>query len=185
MQDDKIVDMYWARSEDAISETSKKYGRYCMSIAYNILRDAEDSKECVNDTYLHAWNSMPDNRPNRLSVFLGKITRNLALTKWEHNTAQKRGGGQMEVVLEELGECVSGSACTEDVIDRLVREDLLNAFLQGLGAEMRDIFVARYWQMYSVAEIARLYHVSESKVKTSLHRMRNALRETLEREGVF
>ena len=185
MQDEKIVDMYWARSEDAIAETSKKYGRYCMSIAYNILQSAEDSKECVNDTYLRAWNAMPNDRPDRLSAFLGKITRNLALAKWEYNTAEKRGGGRMEAVFEELGECVSGSECTEDVVDRLIREDLINTFLGGLRRELRDIFVARYWQMYSVSEIARLYGISESKVQVSLHRMRNTLKDILEKEGVF
>ena len=185
MLDEKIVDLYWARSEDAIKETQNKYGTLCHSIAYNILHSDEDAKECVNDTYLNAWNSMPTHRPSILSAFLGKITRNLALTRYKHNTTKSRGGGQIAVAIDELSECVSGAESTDDVIDRLVLDDLINRFLDGLSKENRDIFVSRYWFLYSPAEIAETYHISESKVNTSLHRMRKALKLVLEREGVF
>ncbi len=185
MLDEKIVDLYWARSEEAISETSKKYGALCHSIAYNILHSDEDAKECVNDTYFNAWNSMPTHRPNILSAFLGKITRNLALTRYKHNTTKSRGGGQIAVAIDELSECVSGVESADDVVNRLIFEDLINGFLDGLSKESRDIFISRYWFLYAPAEIAEAYHISESKVNTSLHRMRKALKCVLEREGVF
>lgn len=185
MLDEKIVDMYWARSEDAISETSKKYGKYCFSIAYNILRNSEDSDECVNDTYMNAWNSMPTSRPQKLASFLGKITRNLALNRYEYNTAKKRGDGQIEVALDELGECVSGSESAETVIDKLIYDDVLNTFLGGLTEENRKIFVSRYWYLRSPSEIAKKYRISESSVNVRLYRMRGSLKELLKMEGVY
>lgn len=185
MTDEKIVDLYWARSEDAISETSKKYGRLCHSIAYNILRNSGEAEECVNDTYLNAWNAMPTNRPNRLSAFLGKIARNLALNRYNCNTSSKRGSGQLESALDELSECVSGTECTESVIEKIIFEDILNTFLTAQSKENRDIFVSRYWFLCSSREIAEMYRISESKVNTSLHRMRKKLKQILEKEGIL
>lgn len=115
MEDRQIVDLYWARSENAISETERKYGRYCYYIAYNILHNNEDSEECVNDTYLNAWKAMPNQRPSKLSTFLGKITRNLSLNRWELYNAEKRGSGQIPLALDELHECIPTSNCADQL----------------------------------------------------------------------
>ena len=184
MEDKQIVDLYWARSEKAISETADKYGRYCYTIAYNILHSNEDSEECVNDTYLHAWNAMPDQRPNRLSAFLGRITRNLSLKRWEKYTAKKRGAGQVPLALNELQECIPATNQTDSVADDIVLTDVLNRFLASLTAEKRNIFMRRYWYLSPVAEIASDLAISESKVKMSLLRSRNELKQLLEKEGI-
>ena len=185
MLDEQIVDMYWARQEDAITETQKKYGNYCQSIAYNILRSREDSAECVNDTYLKAWNSMPVHRPDKLSAFLGKITRNLALNRYEYYSASKRGGTQIDLVLDELIDCVSGTESTDSIAEEIFITNILNNFLKSLSEKNRNIFVARYWHMFAVKEIADKYELKESTVKVSLHRSRKVLKEILMREGVY
>lgn len=184
MDDRQIVDLYWERSEKAISETSKKYGKYCSYIAYNILHNREDCEECVNDTYMKAWNAMPPQRPNRLSAFLGKITRNLSLNRYAKYTAGKRGAGQTELVLEELQECIPASDHVEQVIDDMLLAETINSFLDTLPSETRRFFVRRYWYLSPVREIASDYTVSESKVKMSLMRARNKLKKILEEEGI-
>lgn len=184
MDDNKIVDLYWERSEKAIAETSTKCGRYCHYIAYNILQNYEDSEECVNDTYIKAWNSMPSHRPNRLSTFLGKITRNLSLNRYEKNTSQKRGAGQMPLVLDELQECVPSFSSVEKAIDDITLKDVLNKFLSKMALENRIIFMQRYWYMCSIKEIASEHKYSESKVKMILFRARNDLKLFLEKEGI-
>ena len=183
MDDHQIVELYWARSEKAISETENKYGRYCYSIAYHVLHNNEDSEECVNDTWLSAWNSMPEQRPDRLTAFLGRITRNLALDRLRNDKAEKRGGGQVPVALHELEECIPDNKM-ERIIDDSVLADILNRFLASLNPEKRKIFMRRYWYLSPVAEIASDYGISESKVKMSLLRSRNALKTLLEKEGV-
>lgn len=183
VNDQQIMDLYWARSENAISETSKKYGRYCYYIAYNILHNNEDSEECVNDTYLKAWDNMPPKRPDKLSTFLGKITRNLSLHKYEKYTAQKRGAGQVPLALEELTECIPSSDNTAHVADDLMLAELLNQFLGNLSADTRKIFVQRYWYLMPIHEIASNCRISESKVKVTLFRTRNKLKVLLEKEG--
>lgn len=185
MLDEQIVDMYWARQEDAITETQKKYGNYCQSVAYNILRSREDSAECVNDTYLKAWNSMPVHRPDKLSAFLGKITRNLALNRYEYYSALKRGSTQIDLVLDELIDCVSGTESTDSIAEEIFITNILNNFLKSLSEKNRNIFVARYWHMFAVKEIADKYELKESTVKVSLHRSRKVLKEILMREGVY
>ncbi len=184
MEDSQIVELYWARSERAIPETADKYGRYCFSIAFNVLHNREDCEECVNDTYLHAWNAMPEQRPNKLSAFLGRITRNLALNRLETYTAEKRGAGQAALALDELRECVPTPDCTERVVDDLALAELFNRFLASLTAENRRIFMRRYWYLSPIKEIAAEYGLSESKVKMSLLRSRNTLRLLLEKEGI-
>ncbi|WP_026489992.1 RNA polymerase sigma factor [Butyrivibrio sp. XBB1001] len=184
MEDNQIVDLYWARFEKAISETSNKYGHYCYYIAYNILHSKEDSEECVNDTYLNAWNAMPDQRPNILSAFLGRITRNLSLQRWEKYTAQKRGAGQVPLALDELQDCIPATDKTVHIVDDLMLADLLNRFLASLTAEKRIIFMRRYWYLCPVAEIASDFAISESKVKMSLLRSRNELKLLLTKEGI-
>ena len=179
MEDRQIVDLYWARSENAISETERKYGRYCYYIAYNILHNNEDSEECVNDTYLNAWKAMPNQRPSKLSTFLGKITRNLSLNRWE-----KRGSGQIPLALDELHECIPTSDCADQIVDDLALAEVFNRFLAALPKEKRMIFMRRYWYLSPIAEIATDYSISESKVKMSLMRSRNELKTLLEMEGM-
>ena len=171
MDDKQILDLYWERSEAAISETSKKYGKYCRYIAFNILHNDEDSEECVNDTYLRAWNSIPPNRPSVLKTFLGKITRNLSLDRYELLNAKKRNGGQMPLVFDEIQECIESLDSTEN-------------FLSSLSLEQRKIFMRRYWYLSPIKEIATEYGMSESKIKMSLFRSRNELKKLLEKEGI-
>lgn len=185
MTDEKIIDLYWARSETAISETENKYGNLCSSIAYNILKNKEDTEECVNDTYLKAWNSMPTERPQRLMAFLAKISRNIALNKIKHDSAKKRGGSEIDVALDELCDCVSGDFLSDDIVDKMFFDGVINRFLAELKTQDRCIFVLRYWYLYPCAEIARKYQISESKVKVSLHRMRQSLKRILESEGIY
>lgn len=184
MEDRKIVDLYWARSETAISETASKYGTYCQYIAHNILHNDEDSEECVNDTYMRAWNSMPGHRPSVLKAFLGKITRNLALNRYKTITAEKRNSGQVPLALDELHACIPSTDNTESVADNLVLAEIFNRFLDSLTIEQRKIFMRRYWYLSSISEIAADYKMGESKVKMSLLPSRNELKQILEKEGV-
>lgn len=180
MKDNDIVELYWKRSESAISQSEKKYGRYCGVIAGNILSSKEDTEECVNDTWMKAWNNIPPARPNRLSVFFGRITRNLAIDRYRRNKAEKHGGGQTAICLEELAECVSGSG---EFPDDFILRDAVNRFLHELPPERSRIFMLRYWYMYPIKEIAGKTDTSEGAVKMSLQRTRSALKKFLEEEG--
>ncbi len=182
MEDSKIVELYWSRSETAIAESERKYGRYCYSIAHNILRNREDSEECVNDTWIGAWNAMPPHRPSQLSTFLGKITRRLAIHRTERNCAEKRGGGAVPLAIEELSECIP--APSEGAADEMVLAGVLDRFLDALPEVTRTMFLQRYWYLRTVREIARELGVGESRVKVTLHRARAQLREMLEEEGI-
>jgi len=184
MDDKQIVDLYWKRSESAIDETASKYGSYCHHIALNILHNEEYSKECVNDTYLRAWNSMPPNRPNLLSSFLGKITRNLAFDKYKKNLAKKRGSGQIDLVLSELENCVPSVETIDKAIDEYILSETINRFLSSMPIESRKVFMRRYWYVSSIKEISDEYDMSISKVKMILFRSRNELKLFLEREGI-
>lgn len=185
MDEKEIIDLYWARSELAIVETDKKYGPFCHRIAFNILFDREDSEECVNDTYFSTWNAIPPKRPEKFSAFLGKLTRNLAITRCRKKNAQKRGRGELPLALEELGSCVPDKKTTEEIYDSKLLVSALNRFLADLPGETRRIFLQRYWALSSVKEIASLYDISESKVKMSLLRTRTKLRSFLEQEGIM
>lgn len=185
MDDREIVGLYWARSENAISQTAEKYGKYCHYIAFNILHSDEDSEECVNDTYMRVWDSIPPHRPNRLGTYLGKLTRNLALDRYRYTSRARRGGGQVSLVLEELGECVSGDLETERVIDEVILAECFDRFLGSLHSQTRKMFVRRYWHMSSVKDIADDFHMSESGVKITLFRARKELRKLLEKEGII
>jgi RNA polymerase sigma-70 factor (ECF subfamily) len=184
LDDSEIIRLYWARSDTAISETEQKYGTYCRYIAYNILQNHQDAEECVNDAYLRLWNAIPPARPERLQTYLGKITRNLALNRWESASARKRGAGQTSLVLEELASCIPGGAPSDRLAEDLLTRDVLDRFLQSLAPQTRKIFVRRYWYMSSVKEIARDYGLSESKVAVTLFRARNKLKTVLEKEGI-
>ena len=180
MTDEKIIDLYWARSEQAIEETDRAYGRYFNSIAYGILKNQEDAKETVNDTYLAAWNSMPPERPRHLKAFLGAVTRRLSINRAEYNQARKRGGGEYTLVLDELAECVSGN---ENLAESVALQNALNGFLRNLKPEPRRVFILRYWHMRSVAELADELGMSESRVKSMLMRTRKSLKKYLVQEG--
>lgn len=185
MEDEQIVTLYWNRDETAIQETQAKYDRYLTKIACNILADMEDSRESVNDTYLAAWNTMPPRRPNILSAFLGKLTRYISLDRWKKCSAQKRGGGQVALSLEELEECISGGDDPEKEVDRKELLRYLNRFLDALPETQRKVFVCRYWYLESIPEIAARFGFSESKVTAMLHRLREKLRARLQLEGLL
>lgn len=182
MDDSQIVDLYFARSETAIQKTDSKYGGYCYKIAYGILANREDSEESVSDTYLSAWNCIPPRRPARLSTFLGKLTRNIAIDRWRKGNAKKRGSGEADIALEELGECVSGQPSAEAALLRKEVIASLNRFLSGLPNDERDVFLCRYWYVNSLEEISGKTGFSVSKIKSMLHRTRLKLSRQLEKE---
>lgn len=184
MDDSEIIELYWERSENAIAETSKKYSRYCLYISYNILHNNEDVEECVNDTYLRTWNTIPPRRPNCLATFLGKITRNLSLNRYKQYTAKKRGLGHTALVLSELEGCIPATSDAEQTTDEMVLAEALNTFLATLPKINRVVFVRRYWYLSAIKEIAKQYDMSESKVKSMLFRTRNELKKHLEKEGI-
>jgi len=184
MDDTKIIDLYWSRSERAISETAEKYGTYCHSIAFRILHDHQDSEECVNDTWLGAWRAMPPQRPAVLATFLGRITRNLAINRWKESTAEKRGSGEMTVALEELKECVPAPGGVEGVLEDMALAEALSRFLLSLPQEPQRFFVQRYWYVCPIREIADRSGASPGKVKMSLLRTRRSLRKFLREEGI-
>lgn len=184
MEDNQIIELFWERSEMAITETSNKYSKYCYHISYTILHNNEDAEECVNDTYINAWKSIPPHRPNKLATFLGKITRNLSLQRYIKYKAQKRGMGQVDIALSELEECISDKTDVEQAMDEIILSETLDTFLRALPKETRVVFVARYWYLYSIHEISELYNMSESKVKSILFRTRNKLKLRLEMEGI-
>lgn len=184
MEDNRIIELYMERSEKAIEETAKKYGRYCHYISFGILGSDEDAKECVNDTYLRTWNAIPPARPNLLKTFLGKIVRNLSLNRYEKMTAEKRGGGQVPLVLSELEECIPAGNDTEQIVTDLVLKNVLNEFLKNLPQDTRRLFVRRYFYLSPVREIASDFQMSENQVTVRLFRTRKKLRVLLEKEGI-
>ncbi len=183
MDDNSIIQLYWDRNDRAISVTSEKYGHYCKSIAKNILNSDEDAEECVNDTYLSAWNSMPTHWPEQLAAFLGKITRNLSFNKYKHNRAEKRGGGEITLVLDELTDCVSDTDDVEQTIDRRELVKAINTFVRSLSLKKRNIFVRRYWYADSVSKIAADYGMLQASVSKTLERTRNQLKAYLTERG--
>lgn len=185
IEDRDIVELYWARNERAIEYTATRYGAYCYAIAHHILHNAEDAEECVNDTYLDAWNSMPPHRPRVLSAFLGKITRRISIDRWRESHAKRRGGGELLLALDELGECVASS---EDIPHEVQTAQLaarIEVFLGTLSDDDRRMFIRRYWHVESIAELAAHFGCSETRVKASLHRTRGKLRTFLEKEGLL
>ena len=184
MEDAEIVELYWKRSERAIGETKTKYGPFCRGVAFRILRSAEDAQECEQDTYLRAWNTMPPQRPNVLQAFLGKIARNVALDRWRAAKADKRGEGQVPQLIDELADCLPDASGVFAGASEVELVELLNGFLAQVPREARHFFVRRYWYGDTVAEIARAYGATESKVKMTLSRMRGELKRVLAQEGV-
>ena len=184
MTDVEIIELYWNRDQTAISQSKKQYGSYCYSIAQSILNSKEDTEECVNDTWLKAWNAIPPNRPNKLSLFLGKITRNLAFNKYKKDRTQKRGGSEFLLVLDELDSCIPSSVSVEQTISDNELEQHINKFLQKLSERDCNIFLLRYWYNKPLAEIGEQLYIKDNNVKASLFRSRTRLKKYLEKEGI-
>ena len=183
MDDNMIVQLYWDRNELAIPATAAKYGAYCTAIARNILASAEDAEECVNDTYLHAWNAIPPDKPLALSAFLGKITRNLSFNRYKQNTADKRGGGELPAVLDELSEIASLGDDAQQALDQKELTAAITVFLDTLSPAKRNIFICRYWYNESVGTIAKHFGMREGAVSMTLSRLRKKLRTYLTERG--
>ena len=184
MEDTAIIDLYWARSQQAIAASEEKYGPYCHTIARRILDREEDAEECVNDTWLRAWNAMPPQRPGILSAFFGKLTRNLSLDRWRRNKAAKRGGSQVEVALHELEDCLPDRRSPDENLEAGETAALISAFLRRQPELERKLFIRRYFHLESLEDLGRRFGLSAGQVKSKLHRTRQKLRAELEREGV-
>lgn len=184
MTDQEIIELLERRSEDALSAVQERLDGYCCHIARNILGDEGSAQECVNDAYLKLWQSVPPESPRDLTAYLGRITRNLALSRWRRDRAEKRGGGQAELALSELGECVPTVVSLEDGAGEGEIARCINAWLLGEPPEKRRVFVGRYFYLRPVKELARAYGVSETKVKSMLFRMRKDLKKQLSKEGI-
>ena len=182
-EDSRIIELYFERNESAVAETDKKYGAYCMTVSKNILGNEEDAKECLNDTYLAAWNSIPPKIPEKLSLFLGKITRNLSLNRYRKNETKKRGGGTADIVFDEIGEIISGSENPEEKFERKEIIGAVNEFLRTLPEEKRSIFICRYWYFDSIEDIAARFGKKESGIYSSLERTRKNLWKYLSERG--
>lgn len=185
MEDDKIVDLYWNRDEAAISETRNKYGNYCYSIAYQILRNNEDAEESLNDSYLATWNAIPPHHPLNLKTFIGKITRRISIDRYRLLSADKRGSGEVALSFDELEECIPDDRNFRDSLkDELITE-IINDFLSSIKESERKVFVCRYYYFESIEDIAKRFSFSQSKVKMILKRNRDRLKEELIKEGVL
>ena len=184
MEDAHIIGLYWARDEGAIPASDEKYGGLCRALSRNILGSSEDAEECVNDTWLRAWNAMPPQRPGILSAFFGKLTRNLSLDRWRRNKAAKRGGSQVEVALHELEDCLPDRRSPDEELEAGETAALISAFLRRQSEADRALFVRRYFHLEPLDSLARQFGMSMGQVKSKLHRMRGRLRLELEREGV-
>ena len=182
MDDGKIIDMFFARNEDAIRHTDAAYGRRLYHLADRIVQNGQDAEESVSDTYLTAWNTIPPRKPNIFSAFLGKITRHISIDRWRKQSAQKRGGKEMICALDELGECMDENTLEATVSQRELTR-ILNDFLTGLPETERNVFLSRYWYMDSIDTIVKITGFSQSKVTSMLHRTRNKLRKRLSEEG--
>ena len=183
MEDGQIIELFFRRSEDAIAKTQEKYGRKCMAAAGRILPDERDAQECVSDAYLRLWNSIPPQKPRSLFAYLIRVTRNLALDRYDYNRADRRNSALTEA-FEDLEEYLpSGKDGMEDIFAGKELADQINAFLKKQSVDSRTYFIRRYWYGESVKEIAQACSVSSEKVKTSLFRTKNRLRETLLKEG--
>ena len=183
MEDEAIVSLYWDRDERAIRETEIKYDRYLTKIAYNILNNMDDSRESVNDTYLAAWDSMPPHRPSVLSAYLAKLTRRISIDCFRYRTRDKRMGSEYAISLSELGDCVSGGNSTEEIVNVRLLADAIGIYLRLQPQEVRNAFIARYYFLDPVKEVAKNCGMTESKCKTVLYRARLGLKEYLEKEG--
>lgn len=184
MEDSKIIALFFARSEQAITELSAKYGKLCLHIANNILGNNQDAEECVNDGYLGAWNTIPPQKPNPLQAYICKIVRNIAITRYHANTAQKRNS-HYDVALEELEYCLFSQETAESRLEAKELSHLLNRFLASLDQRSRVMFVRRYWYSDSVNDIAEAFYMRPNSVSVQLSRIRSKLRKFIIQEGYF
>ena len=184
LTDSELLDLYERRSESAISETARQYNAYCTAIAVNILHNKEDAEECVNDAYLKAWNAIPPQRPEPFSTFLGRITRNLSLSRYRSRNAQKRGGDSTDLLLSELEGCIPTTQNVQIEVENKDLAQIVRDYLATLKEESRIFFIRRYYHFDSVNEIAQRFNVGVSKVNTSLHRTRSKLKDYLEKRGI-
>ena len=185
MTDDELIALLEVKDRNALVELENKYGAYCKSIANNILRNRQDTEECLNDVYLGVWNSIPPAKPDDLKMYVAGAARNAAIGLWRKKHAGKRGSGHMELRLEELSDAAASEDRFEQLEDTIALKEAFNTFLGSLKKEQRRIFLLRYWYMDTVGEIAQKLGIGESKVKVSLHRTRNKLKKMLEREGLL
>ena len=185
MEDHQIIELYWQRSSDAIHESDKKYGAYCLAISQHIVQYREDAEECVNDTWLQAWNAMPPHRPIHLSLFLAKITRNLSFNRWNSRAAEKRGSGEMPLVLEELSECIAAATDVEKMCEARELGERVRFFVRALPPREGNVFLRRYFFAEPVSEIAQRYGLGENHVSVLLRRTRQKLKTYLIKEGFF
>ncbi len=185
MNDYQIVELFWQRNEHAISQCSDKYGAYCYRIAFNILNHTEDSEECVNDTWLRLWDSIPPQNPKNLSSFIAKVTRNIAINRLHNCNAQKRGGGKVELVIEELNECLPAMTDIESEYCQKELVQAINRFLRSLQPRDREIFLRRYFFVESTSSIGAQFEIKESNVLLILSRVRKKLRTYLQEGGYF
>ena len=183
LEDSQIVELYWKKNVDAISETANKYGAYCFTIADNILHCAEDSEECVNDTWLHAWNAMPPQKPDVFRMFLAKITRNLSFNRFNARNVEKRGGGEIVLVLDELSECIASEADVEAAYEVTELEQCIRCFVRSLPERDRNVFVRRYFFTEPIPAIAERYSLTVNNVTVILSRTRKKLKTVLLMEG--
>ena len=183
MKDSEIVELYFKRNEEAIEKTSEKYGAYCKAVAENILKNPEDSEECVNFALLQLWNSVPPEKPENLKMFLAKITRNIAINNLKAKFAEKRGGKEGFAAFDELSECIPSKNNIEESFDEKELEKVINEFVKNLPEKERNIFIRRYFFFESLKEIAERYSFSENRVSVILHRIRKKLQKHLEKEG--
>jgi len=183
MDDSMIVEMLWNRTEDALEKLCARYGTLCHSVSYSILRSHEDAEECVNDTYMKVWTSIPPNKPSNLKAYIAKIARNLSIDKLRGESRIKRGAENRNVTLSELEDCLPDVFSVESMFEEKELAEAINRFLLNLPAEQRLLFVGRYWNYLSVADLAEEFGFSKSKVKTALCRIRGELRAALESEG--
>lgn len=182
MEEKEIIRLFMNRSEEAVSACDKKFGAYCRTVAKNILGNDDDAEECVNDAYFTLWNLIPPNSPENLKAFAGRITHNIAVNFLRKKFAQKRGCGEAEIALSEFEECITDKTSLEEKVETKEITKCIEKFLFSQPLEKRNIFIRRYWYMFSVSEIAKTYGISESKVKSTLFRMRKELKKELEKE---
>ena len=184
MEDSAIIDLFFERSEQALAEVQEKYGKFCRKLALDLLREEQDAEECVNDTWEAAWQTIPPQRPRMLGAYLGRITRNLAISRFRKNTAQMRTEG-LTVLLSELEHCVPAGENTEAAVDAILLGEYISKWLETLPADDRALFVRRYWFGESLRELARAVGTGEGHLAQKLYRLRLQLKKALEEEGVI
>lgn len=184
MEDSQIIALYWQKNEDAIIESNRQYGAYCFKIANNILYNPEDAEECVNDTWFHVWNAIPPKRPQKLAIFLAKITRNLAFNRFNARIAKKRGSGEIAFVLDELAECLPSDSNVENEYETKELGQHVQWFVRTLSERDANVFVRRYFFTDSVKDIAERYGLTENNIMVILSRTRKKLKKYLMKEGL-